>query len=97
MERGLGDFEGIDTEVDEEKLYNYKLNLKVRNIEPISEVCSRVYKLLDYIKQNMNNKRVLLITHGGTSRVISSYFYGIEEDGSLPPENLKNCEFRKFL
>lgn len=97
IERDLGDFEGIDTEVDEEKLYNYKLNIKTNNIEPILEVCNRVYKLLNYIKENINNKKVLLVTHGGTSRVISSYFYGINDDGTLPPEDLKNCEFRKYL
>lgn len=39
---------------------------------------------------------ILLITHSGTARAIEAYFYGIDKDGELPPENLKNCEIREY-
>lgn len=97
LERGLGDFEGLDTDIDEDSIYNYKLNLKNNNIEPVVQLCERVFNLLNYINKNLNNKKILLVTHSGTARAIEAYFYGIDKDGNLPPENLKNCEIRKYI
>lgn len=71
-------------------------NLKNKNIEPVVSLCDRVFRLLDYIKENLNNKKILLVTHSGTARAIEAYFYGINENGDLPPENLKNCEIREY-
>lgn len=96
LERGLGDFEGLSTEVDEESIYNYNSNLKCKNIEPVVQLCDRVFSLLNYIKENLSTKKILLVTHSGTARAIEAYFYGISENGDLPPENLKNCEIREY-
>lgn len=94
MERGLGDLEGLSTEIEEDSIYNY--NLKNKNIEPVVKLCDRVFRLLDYIKDKYKNKKVLLVTHSGTARAIEAYFYGINENGDLPPEDLKNCEIREY-
>ena len=96
IERGLGDYEGLSTEIEEDLIYNYNLNLHDKNIEPVVDLCVRISKLLDYIKMNLYNKKVLLVTHSGTARAIEAYFYGINKDGELPAENLKNCEFREY-
>ena len=65
-------------------------------MEPIVELYDRISKLLNYIKDNLNDKKILLVTHSGTARAIEACFYGIGKDGQLPPENLKNCEFREY-
>lgn len=96
LERGLGNLEGLNAEVDEESFYNYNLNLKTQNVEPVVQFCNRIFNLLDYIKENFNTKKVLLVTHSGTARAIEAYFHGISENGDLPPENLKNCEIREY-
>lgn len=96
LERYLGDFQGLDADFEPEEIYNYNLNLKDKNVEPVVDLCDRVYKLLDYIKENLNNRKILLVTHGGTARAIEAYFYGIKDNGNLPPEDLKNCEIREY-
>ena len=82
--------------IEEDLLYNYNLNINDKNVEPVVDLCDRISKLLNYIKDNLNDKKILLVTHGGTTRAIEAYFYGISEDGQLPPGNLKNCEFREY-
>ena len=96
IERFLGDYEGLCTEIEEDLIYNYNLNLKENNIEPVVKLCERVFQLLNYIKENYKSEKILLVTHSGTARAIEAYFYGIGEDGDLPPENLKNCEIREY-
>lgn len=96
IERGLGDYEGLCAGIEEDLLYNCNLNINDKNVEPVVDLCDRISKLLNYIKDNLNDKKILLITHGGTTRAIEAYFYGISEDGQLPPGNLKNCEFREY-
>lgn len=82
--------------IEEDLLYNYNLNINDKNVEPVVDLCDRISKLLNYIKDNLNDKKILLVTHCGTTRAIEAYFYGISEDGQLPPGNLKNCEFREY-
>ena len=52
--------------------------------------------LIDEIINKYKGKNILLVTHSGTARAIERYFYGIDENGDLPPENLKNCEIREY-
>jgi len=96
MERGLGDFEGTQSNFDENPIYNLKLNLEINNIEPAKKFYDRVLNLLNYIKNNLADKKILLVTHGGTVRAIETYFFGTDEKGDMPPETLKNCEIRQY-
>ncbi len=96
IERDLGDFEGKDCAIEEGDIYNYYKNESKMKIEPVVDLCNRVNKLLTEIKSNYKNKTILLVTHSGTARAIEAYFYGIDENGELPPENLKNCEIREY-
>ena len=75
---------------------NYNLNYNEHNIEPIQDVCKRVWNLLDEIKEKYKDRNVLIVTHGGTCRAINAYFNGIEEDGNIPSANIKNCEIREY-
>lgn len=96
IERGLGDFEGESCITEEDDIYNYHMNKTIRNIEPVVDLCNRVNDLIDEIKNKYKGKNILLVTHSGTARAIERYFYGIDENGDLPPENLKNCEIREY-
>lgn len=96
IERDLGEFEGKDCETEEGDIYNYYKNENKMAIEPVVELCKRINKLLEDIKNNYKNRTILLVTHSGTARAIEAYFYGIDECGELPPENLKNCEIREY-
>ena len=96
IERGLGTFEGTYSDYDSDKIYNLKMNLEINNIEPAKQFYDRVSKLLDYIKENLKDKKILLVTHSGTARAIETYFFKTDESGNMPPETLKNCEIREY-
>lgn len=50
------------------------------NIEPVVDMCNRINKLLDDIKANYSNNKILIVTHSGTARAIEAYFYGIDSE-----------------
>ena len=101
-ERGFGNIEGLSIEevkkdLKERENYNdYNLNLKGDNVEPVRDLCDRVWGLLDKLKQEYQGKNVLLVTHGGTSRAINAYFNGIGEDGILVSPQMRNCEIKEY-
>lgn len=49
-----------------------------------------------YIKNKYTDKNIILVTHGGVSKAISCYFYGIPEDGNLEKYKHNNCEIHQF-
>ncbi len=101
-ERGFGDFEGKirkeihDEILDSEILANYSVNKEYKGIETIHDLCDRVWDLIDKLKEEYQDKNILLVTHGGVTRAISGYFNGPNEEGILEDLNLHNCEIRTF-
>jgi len=59
IERDLGEFEGKDCETEEGDIYNYYKNENKMKIEPVVELCNRINKLLDDIKNNYKNNTIL--------------------------------------
>jgi broad specificity phosphatase PhoE len=94
-ERNFGDYEGTPSNFDEDPIYNLKTNIKENNIETAQELYNRVSEILDEIKEKYNDKKILLVTHGGTTRAIETYFNGTNND-IMPPETIKNCEIREY-
>lgn len=105
VERNFGDFEGCDPRKVEkfrknnegwEYFWNYTVNSKEYHMESVVEICDRVWNFLDEIKEKYQEKNVLLVTHGGTAKVINAYFYGIDENGILKETGFQNCEIREY-
>lgn len=42
--------------IEEDLLYNYNLNINDKNVEPVVDLCDRISKLLNYIKDKMTKK-----------------------------------------
>lgn len=98
-ERNFGDLEGKYPEKYRQKFinaWNYLLNAKEDNIEPVVNLCDKVWGFLDEVKEKYQDKNVMLVTHGAISHVILAYFEGISEDGSLRMSGMENCEIREF-
>ena len=104
IERGCGEVEGttedewpsiVDNE-DIDIINNYNLNWNKLKVEPIQNVCNRVWNLLDEIEEKYKDKNILLVTHGGTCRAINAYFNGIGKDGHVQSAKIKNCEIREY-
>ncbi len=96
IERHCGDYEGTPTTLDEEPLFNINTNVSTHNIEPVNDLYKRVSSILDEVKEKYKDKKVLLVTHGGTTRAIETYFLGVDKNGIMPPETIKNCEIREY-
>ena len=101
-ERGYGIFEGMirkeinDELINSDMLNNYYINKEYKEIETIQSLCSRVWKLLDKLKQEYKDNNILLVTHGGTIRAINGYFNGTNEKGIIDNPGLKNCEIKLY-
>lgn len=74
IEQNYGIYEGVDRK-NEDFLNNKKnFTYKYPNGESMMQVAYRVYGLIDEIKKKYAGKDVLLICHGGVSRIINTYF-----------------------
>ena len=100
LERNFGDLEGKSPFKEplfaNDEFYNYTKNIEMKNVETVRELCDRVWGLLDEIEKTYPDKNVLLVTHGGTGRVIKAYFDGIPEDGIIHSACLENAQIKEF-
>lgn len=100
IERGFGDFEGLDDissfDCDINKLLNYYLNYTHYHVEPIQNVFTRVSALLTDFKSNYPNKKILLATHGGVVQVLESIIKDLPKKTDLQLLSLENCEYRTY-
>ncbi len=65
------------------------------NGEGYLDVVARVYPFLDEIKKTRKGQNVLLVCHGGMSRVVNSYFHDMEND-EFVSFGLENCQVARY-
>lgn len=98
IEQDYGDFEGVY--IDEPRFSDFlecKRHFACRypSGESMMDVASRVYPLLDELIREHSDKTVLLVSHGGVSRLINAYFHDMTNDeyyNFLPD----NCELTLY-
>ncbi len=59
------------------------------------DVAGRVYPFLDEVKASHKEKDILLVCHGGMSRIVNSYFLDMSNEEFME-FGLDNCEVRKY-
>lgn len=97
IERNTGEFDfKTFEEIDREDFYNFYSDTKYEYAETINDVCDRVKGFFKDILEKYQDKNILLVTHGGTSRAIYAYFNGVPEDGKLLKYGLENCEIKEY-
>ena len=79
-EHDYGDFEGFDRSKDEYWQQKYLFATKFPKGESLFDLAQRVYNLLDDVKKAYPDKTVLLVCHGGVSRMIKTYFDDMTND-----------------
>ena len=98
IERDCGEFTGKSFDsLDRDLYWNYNDTTKYKEAENIKDFFKRIYDYLDYIKEEYQDKTILLVTHGGVSKAINCYFNGIPSNGNLQNLELKNCEVAKYI
>ncbi len=63
--------------------------------ESYLDVAARVYSFLDEAKEKYRDKNILLVCHGGMSRVINTYFEDMGNEEFIAFA-LDNCEVKKY-
>jgi broad specificity phosphatase PhoE len=66
------------------------------NIETIASMNKRIHGLLEELKSKYDNKNILLVCHGGVSRIIYYYFNPIPANRSLFEYQSENCRVEKY-
>lgn len=97
IEREMGCYEKCPFgNLDWNIFWNYNSKIKYPDCESMEDTYIRVRDFLDELKQNRKDENILLVTHGGISRVIYWYFNGIPKDGQSSNVN-ENCKIYKYL
>ena len=97
LSRNHGEFEGLRRDqININEYWNIKLNKKYKKAENVRDLFNRVESLLNEVKENYNDKTVLLVTHSGICGVLYYYFNGIPDDGNLMEYNSHNCTFEEY-
>ena len=93
IERDAGELTGKVKTDENFKIFNSLTETNVyKDCEPLTDVFSRIMSLLTEIEERYADKNVLLVTHGGTSRVIYYCFNDIPEDKNLAGHVTQNCD-----
>ncbi len=100
IERGFGDFEGLDDissfDCNIHKLLDYHLNYNLYHVEPIQNVFIRLSNLLTDLKTNYPDKKILVATHGGVVQVLESIIKDLPKETDLQLLSVGNCEYRAY-
>ena len=96
VERNANSLEGIDV-----RNFNYRDfwtlgKDKMEDSETIEECKSRVYELLDELKEKYKGKNLLIVTHNGICRIIYMYFNGFLKNGDIFDKGHKNAEIKMY-
>ncbi|WP_156285534.1 histidine phosphatase family protein [Paenibacillus sp. NEAU-GSW1] len=95
IEQDYGVYEG--TYRDNENFIKAKRQISSRlsGGESILQVAQRIFNVLDEIKRKYSNQNVLIVTHGGVSRVINAYF-NEQTDEQFYHFHIENCELKEY-
>lgn len=99
IERNFGPLEGHQFHGNQWfECWNYDLNTQYdMNGECVREFFKRVHLFLDKLLKEDKYETVLLVSHGGVSMAVDSYFNGIVHGEELPDLKMKNCDVREYI
>ncbi len=84
LSRDHGEFQGVSKDsLDFAEYWNYNINKKYEKAEQLSELYNRVDLVIKDIKKRYQDKKVLVVTHSGITRMMHFYFNGFPVDGNL--------------
>ena len=85
----------MPTEFDVMDFWQQDSLQKYQKAESVTQVKTRVYSLLNELKQ-YTNKNILIVSHGGISCFFVSYFKGDPQDNNFKQYIIKNGEIAIF-
>lgn len=94
-ERNLGYLEGESKDYYYmDKYWDTKLNISTNHIEPINDLYKRVEDFLKYLKDNYDDKNILIVSHSAVVRCIHNILTNTKDN----PDNItiNNCFIEEF-
>lgn len=95
--RDHGEFQGMSrNEINLHDYWNIKKNIQYERAESVGHLMDRVVDFLNFLKENYDDKKVLIVTHSGIVRILYYYFHGIPEDGDLLEYESTNASLEAY-
>lgn len=95
--RDHGEFTGAKRDsINFDEYWNYYKNIKYEKAESVKDLYDRAVKVLTDLKEEYDDKSIVVVTHSGIIRVLYYYFNGIPEDGCLGEVTIKNCSVYEY-
>jgi len=90
--RDHGEFTGAPRDsINYDEYWNYHKNIQYEKAESVRDLYDRAVKVLTDLKEEYEDKNIVVVTHSGIIRVLYYYFNGIPDDGLLGEVTIKNC------
>jgi alpha-ribazole phosphatase len=77
-------------------VFDFDKNIQLKNGEPLKDFFERVYTAINNLKQEHENKTVLLVSHGGVQHALYAYINELPWSGNMRISPMKNCEYRIY-
>lgn len=97
LERSLGEFEGKDKNLyDLKKYWDYFLNSNDNGVEPIQELFKRCMEFVNYIKENYDDKTILVVSHSAITRCLHHILLNTDLKTDLLNFKVDNCYCEEY-
>ena len=96
IEQDYGIYEGVDRQNPDFLTNKRNFAYRYPNGESMMQVASRVYPMIEELKEKYEDKNILLLCHGGVCRVLKTYFQDMTNEEFFKYA-LPNAEFEKFI
>ena len=80
IEQNYGIYEGVDRKNDSFLANKRNFAYRYPKGESMLQVAYRIYGLIDKLKEQYQDKNILIISHGGVCRIIRTYFQDMTND-----------------
>lgn len=80
IEQNYGIYEGADRKNDSFLANKRNFAYRYPEGESMMQVAYRIYGLIEKLKEQYNDKNILIISHGGVCRIIRTYFCDMTND-----------------
>lgn len=95
-EQYYGEYEGLSRRDERYLRQRGCFSKRYPEGEGYLDVGHRVYSFLDDVKRDYRDKNVLLVCHGGMSRLVRSYFDDGMENEDFLQNIVHNCQLQKY-
>lgn len=96
-ERGFGELEGGSSNSKyTSDFWNYYINKNDYNVEPLKELFDRTKEFIEYLKENHDNKCILIVSHAATIRALHYNIIGFSEKTNMLSFKIDNGEILEY-